>query len=223
MKRTRKGRGALLIPVLLFCAGILAGCAEREPEETEPRETVRPEFDLEYFREEYEAREDQEGYVPYDSKYGFDLPEIDAWTDGFEDYLGYSVTFTDPYDGMGADYLPDDRGGVFVFPERRGEPVYDPSTGEFLPAQSNLHDGIVYYDADGLPRRICQNPDCTVGEICTHGKVFNRADYTSIVRYWDGCLYFTGARVEDDPTGEWPGINRTYVMRYDIENGVFSR
>jgi hypothetical protein len=223
MDMKRKGRIAAAFAVLPLCAGILAGCAEREPEETEPRETVRPEFDIELFREEYEAREDQEGFVPYNSKYGFDLPEIDSWTDGFEDYLGYSVTFTDPYDGMGADYLLDDRGGVFVFPERRGTPVYDPFTGDFLPAESNLHDGIVYYDAEGIPKRICQNPDCAVGEICTHGMSFNIADYSSIVRYWNGCLYFTGSRVEEDPTGEWPWINRTYVMRYDIETGVFSK
>ena len=91
MKRKLKISGILF---LLAAAGLLllfSSCAEPEPEETEPKETVQPEFDIEFFREEYEKREDQQGYVPRDSKYGFDLPEIRSWTDGFEDYLGYSV------------------------------------------------------------------------------------------------------------------------------------
>ena len=43
---------------LLFLL-LFIGCAEREPEETEPRETVQPEYDIEMFREEYEKREDK--------------------------------------------------------------------------------------------------------------------------------------------------------------------
>lgn len=222
-----KGTGRAVFAGRIFMFSLLflllfIGCAEREPEETEPRETVQPEYDIEMFREEYEKREDQRGYVPYDSKYGFDLPEIRSWTDGFEDYLGVSVTFAEPYEGMGADYVLDDKGGVFVFPEWRGEPVYD-QYGNFLAAQSTVHDGILYYDSEGGVRRICQDPDCQVGERCTHGMTLSEFRYTSVVRYWDGCLYFTGSRVEEDTSGEWPGINYTYVMRYEIETARFSK
>lgn len=208
-----KGRAVLFTLAALCSVLFFAGCAEREPEETEPRETVQPEYDLDELRREYEKREDQKGFIPYYSKYGYTLPEIRSWTDGFEDYLGESVTFTEPYDGWMPDFLADDRGGVYVFRQLRGDAMYDDITEAFLPELSNVWDGIAYYDAEGNASRVCEDPDCTLMNRCTHSMILN----DSFIRYWNGCLYFTGARVEEDQSVH------SYVMRFDTETRVFSK
>ena len=191
------------ILTLLALAFMITGCAQRTPEEDNKDKTEKIEIDRERYLEEYSAREDQKGYVPFDSKYGYDLPEIGGYTDGFVDYLGRSVTFTAPYEGVMRDFLEDGRGGVFVF---RGE------------------NGILYYDGDGIPSRICPDPGCTVGAPCTHGMDIAG----SYVQYWRGNLYFIGYREEPWPDGEEHfGIEglpvRSYVMRYDLETGTFRK
>ena len=209
MKRT--ARWAILLAAA--CA-IFAGCAQREPEETPEQKKNEIGIDREWYLEEYLEREDQEGYVPYDSKYGYDLPEISDYTDGFVDYLGYSVTFTAPYEGSSPDFVEDGEGGVFVFRRMR-----IPANGE-----NNFPDGIVYYDAEGTPSRICIDPDCRVGKRCTHGMDIAE----SFVRYWKGNLYFIGYRTEEWPEGyDHAGIlenpKRSYVMRYDINTATFHK
>lgn len=211
--RTARARRSFMWMILAACCLLLAGCAEREPEETRDQKKNEIGIDRDYYREEYLAREDQEGYVPYNSKYGFDLPEIAAYTDGFVDYLGYSVSFSAQNEGTSPDFLPDGEGGVFVFRRMRA-----PRGGH------NIPDGIVYYDAEGNPSRICTDPDCTVGKTCTHG--MNIAD--SFVRYWKGNLYFIGYRAEGWPADvDTDGVTgmplRSYVMRYDIERREFHK
>ena len=212
MKRMRQW--ALLAAAAL---ALFAGCAQREPEETpEEKKVTEIGFDREQYREEYLRREDQEGYVPFQSKYGYDLPEIASFTDGFVDYLGSSVSFTAPYEGTNPDFLEDGEGGVFVFRSVR-------ETAEDGRAV-NVPDGIVYYDAGGIPSRVCVDPDCTVEGRCTHG--MDLAE--SFVRYWKGNLYFIGYREEEWPEGyDHDGIRsvplRSYVMRYDLNTSTFHK
>ncbi|MCR5682881.1 MAG: hypothetical protein K6G29_10575 [Clostridiales bacterium] len=212
MRHTK--RWAVLL--LALCA-FFAGCAQREPEE-QPEEKKVNEIgiDRDWYLEEYLAREDQEGYLPYNSKYGYDLPEIASFTEGFVDYLGYSVNFTAPYEGTNPDFLEDGEGGVFVFRNPRA-----PSGTSMA---YNIADGIVYYDADGIPSRICIDPDCTIEGHCTHGMNISE----SFVRYWKGNLYFIGYREEAWPEGyDHDGIQsaplRSYVMRYDINTATFHK
>ncbi|MBQ5354908.1 MAG: hypothetical protein IIU08_03460 [Clostridia bacterium] len=205
-----------LLSVLLAAVLLFAGCAEREPEETGESETSKIGFDPEWYRKEFLAREEQEGYVPFESKYGYDIPEITGFTDGFVDYLGRSVTLSAPYEGANRDFLEDGRGGVFVFRTVR-------AGGEDGKA-GNVSDGIVYYDAEGIPSRICVDPACTVPGPCTHGMEISG----SFAQFWDGALYFVGYRQEPWPEGEeHPGIEglplRSYVMRYDIEKRTFRK
>ena len=200
-----------------FLLFLYASCAEREPEEAETaKETGRIEIDMDWYREEFQAREDQEGYVPYDSKYGYDLPEIVGFTEGFEDYLGRSVTFTAPFEGVMRDFLEDGEGGVFVFRTVKASREDG--------AQYNRNDGIVYYDPDGVPSRICSDPDCPLAGPCTHGMDISG----SYVQYWDGNLYFIGYRQEPRAEGEEaaPGQGipvRSYVMRCDVKTGEFRK
>ena len=205
-----------LLSVLFAAVLLFAGCAERESEETGGSETSEIGFDPEWYREEFLAREEQEGYVPFESKYGYDIPEITGFTEGFVDYLGRSVTLSAPYEGANRDFLEDGRGGVFVFRTVR-------AGGEDGKA-GNVSDGIVYYDAEGIPSRICVDPACTVPGPCTHGMEISG----SFAQFWDGALYFVGYRQEPWPEGEeHPGIEglplRSYVMRYDIEKRTFRK
>ena len=79
MKKT-----GLLLCVLLAAVFSCASCAQREPEEEQkPKETGEVRIDADWYREEFLAREDQEGYVPFESKYGYDLPEITGFTSIF--------------------------------------------------------------------------------------------------------------------------------------------
>ena len=188
---------------LFFSLLILAGCAQLDEEDERKAETNKIELDRDEYQKEFLAREDQQGYVPFDSKYGYDLPEVAGYTDGFVDYLGRSVTFTAPYEGVMRDFLEDGEGGVFVFQGK---------------------DGILYYDGEGIPSRICPDPGCTVGAPCTHGMDIAG----SYVQYWKGNLYFIGYREEPWPDGEEQfGVDglpvRSYVMRYDIETGTFRK
>ena len=87
---------------LFFSLLILAGCAQLDEEDERKAETNKIELDRDEYQKEFLAREDQQGYVPFDSKYGYDLPEVAGYTDGFVDYLGRSVTFTAPRASGGA-------------------------------------------------------------------------------------------------------------------------
>ena len=188
---------------MLFLPIFISGCAQINPEDDPHAETEKIVLDREEYQKEFLARENQQGYVPFDSKYGYDLPEITGYTDGFVDYLGRSVTFTALYEGAMRDFLEDGRGGVFVF---------------------RTSDGIVYYDEEGIPSRICIDPNCTVAGPCTHGMNIAGA----YVQYWNGNLYFIGYREEPWPDGEEPfGVDglpvRSYVMRYNLETGIFRK
>ena len=208
---------SFLLFALLSVLVLLAACAEREPEETEkPKEKGEIAIDADWYREEFLAREEQEGYVPLDSKYGYDLPEITGFTEGFEDYLGQSVTLSAPYEGVMRDFLEDGEGGVFVFRTVR--------TTTESGLEVNRNDGIVYYNAEGIPSRICADPDCEVGKPCTHGMDIAG----SYVQYWRGNLYFIGYRQEpwgeDDNPAPGQGLPvRSYVMRCDVKTGEFRK
>ncbi len=194
---------------------LFAGCSEMGVDEDDQKDSIKIPVDTERYREEYLEREDQQGYVPYDSKYGYDIPEITKYHDGFVDYLGSSVTFTAQFEDANRDFLDDGEGGVFVFRTIRtqsGENTY-----------RNMYDGIVYYDPEGNPSRVCIDPECAVDKTCTHGMELNG----SFVEYWEGNLYFIGYREEAEERKETVGIQetplRSYVIRYDIETRTFRK